>query len=218
MNLIIFGASGQLGKILVKQALERGHQVTAFARRPEDLALQSPRLALARGDVLDGASLLAALADQEAAISVLGIRRGAGGLLLAEGMANLVQACQAAGVKRFICLSSLGVGPSRGRLGWLHRTVFAPLLLRTRLAELEVLEGYIRASALDWTIVQTGRLAGGRRSGRYRVCLSVEDRGGIPHISSEDVASFLLDELESSQFPRQTVGVRSLRPNMLKSI
>jgi putative NADH-flavin reductase len=207
MNLIIFGATGELGKILVTRALERGHQVTAFARRPESLGMASPRLTLARGDVLDGASLRAALAGQAAAISVLGIRRGAGGLLLAEGMANLVQACQAAGVNRFICLSSLGVGASRGRLGWLYRALLIRLYLKPRLAEQEIIEGYVRSSALDWTIVQAGRLTGGAPTGRYRVCLSDTGRWGNPRISRVDAAAFLLDELVQGRFQRQSVGI-----------
>ncbi len=141
MNLIIFGSTSPIGQVLVLHALDRGHRVTAFARQPELLAIQHPDLVLARGDVLDGASLRAALAGQQAAISVLGVRRGSG-LLLAEGIANLVQALSETGVPRLVYLAST------------QRRILPPS--KARLAEQAVIERCIRASKLDWTIAQPG--------------------------------------------------------------
>jgi putative NADH-flavin reductase len=150
MQIIIFGAVSRVGRELVVRALARGHRVTAFARQPETLGMAHPCLALARGDVLDGASIRTGLAGQQAAISVLAPGRGPGGLLLAEGIANLVQALQETGVSRFICLSA----PGAGILPWVRTA---------RTTELAVMEGYVRCSSLAWTIVQTGRLT--RRGG-----------------------------------------------------
>jgi putative NADH-flavin reductase len=184
VNVIIFGPSTQVGVELIAHALERGHRVTAFARDPEYLENRDPRLTLARGDVLDGASLRAGLAGQEAALSALSIRRGAGGLLLAEGVANLVQALTGAGVRRFICLSPTYPGTARSQLGWLRRVFRRPPGSRAGLAEQAVIERYIRSSALDWKIVQP---AG--------------------QISSDEVSRFMLDELEN---PRHLCQVVSL--------
>jgi uncharacterized protein YbjT (DUF2867 family) len=142
MNLIIFGSTSPIGQILVAQALERGHRMTAFARQPELLVVQHPNLVLARGDVLDGASLRAALAGQQAAISVLSVRRGSG-LLLAEGIANLIQGLCETGVQRFVYLAAQ------------QRRILPPS--KAHLAEQAVIERCICASTLDWTIVQPGR-------------------------------------------------------------
>ena len=53
MKLIIFGATGTLGRYVVEQALEQGHQVTAFARNPSTLKLENPHLIRIAGDVLE---------------------------------------------------------------------------------------------------------------------------------------------------------------------
>jgi uncharacterized protein YbjT (DUF2867 family) len=144
MNLIIFGSTSPTGQVLLAQALDRGHRVTAFARQPEQVGIQHPNLALASGDVLDGSSLRAALAGQDAAISVLAVRRGSG-LLLAEGIANLIQALSAAGVQRFVYLAAP------------QRSILPPS--KARLAEQAVIERCIRASSLAWTIVQPAHSA-----------------------------------------------------------
>ncbi|HEY3345964.1 MAG TPA: NAD(P)H-binding protein [Anaerolineaceae bacterium] len=192
MRIIIFGSGGQAGIELVTRALARGHRVTAFARDPESLGLQHPCLVLARGDVLDGASIRVGLAGQEAAISMLALGRGAGGLLLAEGMANLVQALQDTGVRRFICRSELGAGDGRDRSGWLRRAAHDPLHWKARAAELGIVEGTVKASALEWTIVRTGELGGG---------------GGRAEISRRKAVDFILGVLETGVCVRQTVEV-----------
>jgi uncharacterized protein YbjT (DUF2867 family) len=52
MRLLVFGATGGTGREIVNQALERGHYVTAFARKPERLGISHQRLSVARGDVI----------------------------------------------------------------------------------------------------------------------------------------------------------------------
>src|SRR6266436_9262191 len=72
MRLLIIGATGGTGRELVKQALERGHQVTAFVRTPARLRLAHERLTVVRGDVLDRSSVEAAVRGHDAVLSALG--------------------------------------------------------------------------------------------------------------------------------------------------
>ena len=100
MRILIVGSTGGTGRQLVQEALERGHQVTAFARRPEKLAIQHENLRVVRGDVLDAASVGAAVKSQDAVLSALGHKRWLGPTrILSAGTANLLDAMAAHGVR-----------------------------------------------------------------------------------------------------------------------
>jgi putative NADH-flavin reductase len=74
MKLLVFGATGGTGKELVRQALQQGHVVTAFARDPGKMKLAHANLRVVRGDVLQPDSVEATVAGQEAVLSALGTR------------------------------------------------------------------------------------------------------------------------------------------------
>src|SRR5579864_2671660 len=74
MKILIFGATGGTGRQLVEQALAQGHTVTAFARDPNKVALKHPNLRVAQGNMLQPASIEAAVARQDAVLSALGVR------------------------------------------------------------------------------------------------------------------------------------------------
>ncbi len=57
MRLLVIGATGGTGRELVRQGLERGHEVAALVRRPSNLRLQHERLSIHQGDVLDYAAV-----------------------------------------------------------------------------------------------------------------------------------------------------------------
>ena len=73
MKLIIFGATGRTGLALVSQALDKGHNVTAFVRNPKAMNIQRPDLTVAQGDILDYESVHAAVQGQEVVLSALGV-------------------------------------------------------------------------------------------------------------------------------------------------
>ena len=75
MNLVIFGATGGTGRALVEQALDQGHTVTAFVRKASRMRVKHRRLKLAIGDVLNYATVEAAIAGQDAVLSALGHKR-----------------------------------------------------------------------------------------------------------------------------------------------
>src|SRR2546428_11658129 len=118
MLLLIIGATGGTGRELVKQALERGHQVTAFVRTPARLRLAYERLTVVRGDVLDRSSVEAAGRGHDAVPSALGHKRGFyPARVLSAGPANILGATGACGVRRLLCETALRRGESCGRMG-----------------------------------------------------------------------------------------------------
>lgn len=207
MKIVVFGATGGTGRELVGQALERGHHVTAQARSPEKLAeLEHPDLEVVRGDVLDPADVERAVTGQEAVLCAIGT--GAERSTLREdGTRNLVDAMTATGVRRLVCLSSLGVGDSRANLGFFTRFVVVGIFLRHAFADHERQEAVIRTSSLDWTIVRPPHLKEGPRTGEYRYGFPPTDRDIQGWISRADLADFMLNQLDSDAYVRQSPGV-----------
>jgi putative NADH-flavin reductase len=95
------------------------------------------------------------------------------------------------------------VGETRGQLGPFYNWLLVPLLLRNVFADKERQEAVIRATALDWTIVQPASLTNGSQTGTYRA----GDCTGrlFPKVSRSDVAHFMIEELENPRHVRQTV-------------
>jgi putative NADH-flavin reductase len=207
MKLVIFGSTAGTGRKLLEQALEQGHEVSAFARTPEKLDdLEHPNLRVIQGDVLDSAAVEAAVAGQDAVLCTIGA--GAGRTTLREDATrNIVQAMDTAGVQRLICQSSLGVGDSHANLGFFTKHVVVGLFLRHAFADHERQEAVIKQSSLDWTIVRPPHLKDEPLTGVYRHGFPPTDRNIKGQISRADVADFMLKQLTDDSYVQRTPGV-----------
>ncbi len=200
MKLVVFGATGGLGRAAASTAAARGDQVTAFARRPARLRL-GPSVRVVEGDALDAEAVAGAVAGQDAVLSALGGRPWRDTEVCAQGTRNIVEAMRRHGVRRLVVVSSLGVGESREHLAWLVRKVAVPLVMRRSFADKERMEEVVRASDLDWVIVRPGLLTGGRPSGRWRAAVDDSIRAGF--ITRADAAAFCLVQLTSDEYLRR---------------
>ena len=207
MRVLIFGASGGTGRHLVEQALERGHQVTAFVRNPMKLPLQHPRLRVVQGDIQRADTIQAAVPGHEAVLSALGTRSLGPTTLLSDAAQQIVRTMEAHGVSRLLWESSLGVGETKGQLGPLYNWLLLPLFLRHVFADKERQEQVLKSSSLDWTIVQPAALTNGPLTGAYRAGHQVCAGRLFPRISRADVAHFMLEELATRAYVKQTVTI-----------
>lgn len=211
-RLVIIGASGGIGSHLRREALARGHAVTAVTRRT---ALPpAERLATLQADLADTAAIAAILRDHDAVLSAYspGLSRmsaAAAADLIGAAHASLLTAARAAGMARLIVVG--GVGSLRAEADAPGDVVDAPFYpadhkahtLRNR----DILRG-LRAGAqdLDWTYVSPPLdIFEGPRLGRFRLGGDVllRDGEGQSRISRADFAIAVLDELESGRFVRQ---------------
>jgi putative NADH-flavin reductase len=206
MRLLIFGATGGTGRELVRQALDRGHAVTAFARDPAALDRRDGLHALA-GDVLDPAAVERAVVGHDAVISALGNPATNPGKVRSEGTRNIVRAMERSGPARFIGQSTIGIGDTRPLLPPRYRYLLVPLLLRRTFAEHERQEAIVRSSNLDWTIVRAGALTDGKRTGRYRHGFPPSDRSLAFEVSRADVADFTLGLVSDAASVRQSPSI-----------
>lgn len=207
-RILIVGATGGTGRRLVAQALERGFWVTALARNPSKLRLEHQRLAVVQGNVLDSDSIETAMRGQEAVLSALGHKRYFYPTRIqSDGTMNVLRAMERHGVRRFVCMSSLGIGDSAGRLGLIYTFFVIPVILPFYFWDKTRQEKAIAASGVDWTIVRPGALTNGRARGRVRQGARVGSFIWTVRVSRADVAEFMIDQITSSTYLRTAVGV-----------
>lgn len=202
MKVLLFGATGGTGRCLVEQALERGHEVTAYVRDASKLELAHASLQLRKGELLDADAVDAAVRGHDAVLSALGIFSRKPTTLQSDFTKLLCDAMTKHGVRRLVYETSLGVGDSHDRAGFVFLRLLVPLVLRHVMDDKERQEALVRQSGLDWVLVRPGGLTNGPRTGRYHAGLAAEVRGSL-RVSRADVAHFMLEQLESDAWLRK---------------
>jgi uncharacterized protein YbjT (DUF2867 family) len=198
MNILIIGASQGTGALAVGAALDKDHQVTAFARSPHKLMLENPRLRKLAGDFHQAASVEAAVPGHDAVILTASATRlrafKENPRYFSQGTGYVIDAMKKVGVKRLVVLSALGVGESRRLLHPIVRALTVDFLLKRPFEDHERQEEQVRASGLDWVIARPGRLTNGAARRRYKKTSVIES---VPSsISRADVADFLVEACE----------------------
>ena len=208
MRVLVVGATGGTGRQLLQQALAQGHQVTAFVRDPVKLKITHTNLRIARGDVLDYASVESAMRGQSAVLSALGHKRFFyPNKIQSNGMRNILRAMKACDVPRLICETALGIGNSVGRLGLPHTFFILPLILPFYMWDKLRQEELIAASDRDWVIVRPGVLTNGEARGSYRHGPKVGSYLWPVRISRADVADFMLKQLTDDAYVGAAPGL-----------
>ncbi len=205
MKLLVFGSTGSIGMELVKQALSQHHQVTAFTRNPAQVDLAHPNLTKFAGDVMNQKSVTSAVAGHDAVLCALG--GGIRSKVRSAGTLNIIRAMEEAGVNRFICQTTLGVGDSQGNLNYFWKYLMFGLLLRPMFKDHVLQERYIKESPLDWTVVRPAAFTDEPASSAYRHGFSGTDKTLTLKISRSDVASFMLNQLTDLTYLHKTPGL-----------
>ncbi|MEM8807821.1 MAG: SDR family oxidoreductase [Cyanobacteria bacterium P01_G01_bin.38] len=204
MKLLIFGSTGTIGRHVVKQALDQGHTVTAFARNPAKLAIHHPQLRYLQGDVLDQSAVEQAVKGQDVVVCTLGSGQSLTGTVRSKGTQRIVRAMEQTSVRRFICQTTLGVGDSWGSLNFYWKYIMFGLILRNVFTDHERQEDYVQQSHLDWTIVRPSAFIDGEHTGQYRHGFPGTDKTTQLKISRADVADFILRQLGNDAYLHKT--------------
>ena len=204
MKLIIFGSTGGIGRQVVAQALEQGHDVSAVTRSPEKFDQSYERLKVIGGDVLDPAFVKNVILGSDGVVCALGMPPSSKEQLRANGTKNIIRAMEDTGVKRLVCLSALGVGDSRNILPFSYKYIIIPLIMGRLFADHELQEYYVKNSALDWVIVRPGNFSKGEHTGIYRHGFAADDKRPALKISHGDVAEFMLKQFGDDTYLRKT--------------
>lgn len=208
MNLTVFGATGGIGREIVRQALGAGHRVTAVVRDPARLDAAGDALQVFRADLTDPEDLRAAVRGRDAVLSGLGARSRKDAGVATRLTRTVLRALEAEDVRRLLVVSAGPVGPAPADDGPLDRAArgLVSAILRDVYADLHEMETELARSCADWTSVRPPRLQDKPLTGRYRTVV-----GGFPRkgrfIARADVAHAMLAMIDDKGTVRQGVGV-----------
>jgi putative NADH-flavin reductase len=206
LRLVVLGATGGTGLEIVRQAIERGHSVTALVRSPERLKAFRGRIAVEQGDLLNSGELERVIRGHDAVISGFGSRvpiSKSDAHLLEQFAGALAGAMPRAGVRRVVVES----------VAFLFRNSILPpayllgrLLFPRTVADASAMERIFWESELDWTMVRPPELTDKPYTGKYRMREGQLPRFGFK-ISRADVADFMIKVVEDRASIRKVVGI-----------
>ena len=201
MKVLVLGATGGTGRLIVRDAVAKGHSVVALVRSTARADL--PGAELIEGDARNENILGRALGGCDAVVSALGTGIGFRKVsLLAEATRALIPAMTRSGVRRLVCISALGVGDSRGHGGFVFDRLFQPLLLSPAYKDKDRQEAMIRASSLDWVVVRPAKLTDDRAQGAVRAVTDLASING-GKVARADVARFVVEQLTTDAWLRR---------------
>jgi uncharacterized protein YbjT (DUF2867 family) len=196
-RILVLGATGGTGRLIVDKAIAQGFEVTALVRSA-DKGSEMGGAKLVIGDARDEPVLRQALNGQDAAISALGTPASPFKevTLLSRATRALVGAMKAEHVSRLVAITGIGAGDNVGHGGFVFDRLIYPLLLRNVYADKNRQEAIIRESGLDWILVRPSVLNDKPGRGSPRVLENLSGfHGGT--IARADVASFVIDQIKA---------------------
>jgi putative NADH-flavin reductase len=215
MKILVFGATGTTGRLLIQEALANGHSVTAFVRDPARLNVKHPQLQCVVGDVMNQESVSAAMLGHDAILCALGVLPGSKAdanrsqrsvPVCSVGTGQILASMERTGVKRIVVQSAscIGEGRKAGRFGSGHIVRF---VMRDIMNDKERQETLIKSSQTDWTIVRPVKLVEGTKTGQVLSGTNLS-WSLASEISFADVAAFMVKALSDATTVHHALTIR----------
>ncbi|HWK02049.1 MAG TPA: NAD(P)H-binding protein [Puia sp.] len=212
MKILLIGATGNIGQRILKEALDKGYEVTAAQRHPDALKVQHANLVVIKGDLLNETELPSLLSGYDLIISAISAARGSTPEQFKKANENLIVVLKGKPDQRLIIVG--GAGNTEVAPG--IRVVDSPIMDSLPeewkpdiFAHAYVLDLY-RNSEINWTYFSPARdVEPSERTGKYRLGTTnmIVDSNGDSKISMEDYAAALVDEIENKQFVKQQMSI-----------
>ena len=207
MKLAVFGATGLTGGLVVAQALEDGHEVTALVRDPHRVSLSHPRLTVVGGSPVAPGDVERCILGADAVIHCLGIGGKGDGTptsLISDSVLVTLAAMEQHNVPRIVCMSNVGAG---GSGSWFANRVVIPLFvrwLRPIIEDKNRMEAGLRESTVEWSSVRLPNIVEGPER---PLRVSPDGRGIGLSITAASAARFLLDQATSPDLVHSTPSI-----------
>ena len=208
MKITVFGATGQVGIEIVKQALWRKHQVTAFGRNVFDLKMEDYNLHLFKGALFDEAEVLQAVTGADVVLSALGGAFDGSDKTRSLGIKNIIAQMNKAGVKRIIALGGLGILNADEHTLLIDTPSYPAEFIPVGNEHRKAYE-YLKASDLDWTFICSPNILNNGPTGNYILSRDYPPQPNKFQINAGDLAQFMLNEAEKNEFVNARVGISS---------
>jgi putative NADH-flavin reductase len=202
MNITLFGATGETGQLLIEKTLAVGHNVTVFARTPSKISVKNERLTVVKGELTELSNIEKAVQGADAVISILGPTRETKGLVIADGIKNIISAMEKNGVKRLIATATPSYKDSNDKFQFSF--AFAVFMIKTMMKDSyqNIVEtgNLIAKSNLDWTIVRLPMLSNKLTTHKLNIGYVGDGKVNLFSLSRADLADFLLQQTEDKTY------------------
>ncbi|HWW99302.1 NAD(P)-dependent oxidoreductase [Collimonas sp.] len=201
MKIAIIGVTGNAGSRIAAEALRRGHAVTGIARTA-DQSKAPAGVTLRAGDATQPAQLAELIRGQDAVVS--------SAKFSTLDAATLLQGVKRAGVRRLLVVGGAASLETAPGVALLDSPDFPEQYKVEAVPGKKFLEDLHAETEIEWTFMSPPALfAPGERTGKFRLGQNqlMADGQGKSHISMEDYAIAMLDEIEQPKHLRQRFTV-----------
>jgi putative NADH-flavin reductase len=209
MKIALYGATGNIGKRILNEALSRGHVVTAIVRDPKKMEVTHSHLKIEVGDILNAEDVRHNVGLNDLVISAYGPGNN-DPLLVIKAYQSLNEGLKKAGIKRLLLVGGAGSLTVAPGLELIDTPQFPPAWKPVALAHRNVLHLYLDEKELEWTYASPAALIEpGKRTGKFRWGENqlLTDPEGNSRISMEDFAVAILEEAEQEKYLRKRFTV-----------
>lgn len=211
MRVLVIGGNGQTGRLVIDQALQRGHKITALIRNPSALPAMEG-LTIVKGTPVEPSNIESAFnavpGDLPTAVIVtLSSPNVKGTRVMSDTHENLVAAMKRHGISKIATLASFGVGSSLPNINVLMKWAISHTSLGHSFADHNHVDEILKKSELKFVVLRPARLTMGKKAPvRF---LGNDGKGlgmfaGLGGISRASVAACLVDAVEKSTWDRST--------------
>ncbi|KIL46848.1 NAD(P)-dependent oxidoreductase [Jeotgalibacillus campisalis] len=203
MKLALFGASGRVGRVIMENALQDGHDIQALVRDPEGIA-SHPGMKKIKGDASNKKDVDEVIHGCDVVISALGTDKNDA---LTKSMIHILPAMRANSISKIITIGTAGILDSKREPGKFR---FHSKESNRRLST--AAEDHCRAylmlkqSSMNWTIVCPTYLPDGKRIGKFRTEINTlpDDPSSI---SMYDTGDFAYSLIQTNDYSKKRVGL-----------
>lgn len=201
MKVLVLGANGRTGRLVVEHAFELGHTVSVLVRNAG--RFQRAGVRVIEGNALNEQDVLLAMQGQDAVVECIGgVAPWKYQTLEREIMRHIVSAMGKTGARRLVVVSAMGVADSARQAPWWYRWLLMPTFLRGIIADKQAMEVIVRESALDWVIARAPVLTDGPSMGSVHVLEQGETGRAV---TRADLALWLVQQLQGRAYVGQAV-------------
>ena len=211
MHILILGATGRTGRILVNEALKRGHRVNVLVGHKGSLSMNHNLVNAYEGTPLNIFTLAESMAGCDAVLSTLNISRisdfpwsklRTSKDFLSASMQKILEASQKEHVKRIIITTAWGVAETKSDIPFWFRWLIDHSNIRYPYQEHERQEAMLKNSDTNWTIVRPVGLTDSEKEKGIKITLNNMPKPSLT-VSRRSVALFMLDVLENDLYNKQ---------------
>lgn len=208
-KLVVFGASGPTGRLVVQQALQKGHLVFAVVRSPEKFDIKHEKLEVIKGDVFNSESLVPILEGKDAVISCLGVHGSSifrPTTLYSESIKSISSAMEKSKLQRIVCVTSWGTQKEPGSpklMEWFLK----PIVMAGFIHDMALMENVLMELNLCYTVVRPPGLNNDSGKADYKVVEGQFVPNAPWFIPRADVADFMLSSLQRRDWNRKCIAI-----------